>query len=264
MLILMEILSVGEPGAVLHSALFGYSFQEQVTGLLPDPRILGISAGFLILSFPLIPWVLAVQGVRRHFRTWTPVIALALIHLLFFFRYNVIDQYTFFIPVMALLALFAGLGMAEISTPWVRRVCVSALLLQPLGYAVMPGLVRASGVMTSLERHKPYRDDYRYLFWPWMVAETSADRLAEDASGSAGPGMGLVAVEDPMAYYAVAWKMSERGHAIRLIQGRSPEQAGVKVWVPARSDTPVSAGWKKQGEVWIRDRSTLDSSEAEE
>lgn len=263
-LILIELLHGESWGTVLHSALFGYGFREEVTGLLPDVRILGTTLGFLLLSFPLIPWWLAFRAVRSDVPTWGPVAVLAGVHGVFFLRYNVIDQYTFFIPVMALLALFAGVGFSGISLAWVRRCCFVALLLQPLGYAVMPSLVRSSGVMASLERRKPYRDDYHYLFWPWMVSETSADQLSEDAVAAAGPGTGVVAVEDPMAFHAVAWKMTSRGQRVRVVYGRDLSQDGIGVWIPARSDAPLQPGWTKQGEVWIRDHSILDTPTGEE
>src|SRR5690606_15780690 len=95
-----------------------------------------------------------------------PVAVVLGLHLLFFLRYPVIDQYTFLIPAFGLVALAGGVGYASLRGPLGRRVAWGLLCLQSLFYAAVPWMARESGVLTAFERGKPYRDDYRYLFWP--------------------------------------------------------------------------------------------------
>ncbi len=256
-----EGLQSGAWATVIHSALFGHHFQSQVTGLLPDPSILAITVGFLILSFPGAALILAVRGSRRAPSAWTPVWILIGFHLVFFLRYNVIDQYTFFIPAMAGIALAAGWGYHSLHVSFFRRLCWILLILQPLLYALTPTLVRASGVLTSFERNKPYRDDYRYLFWPWMRAETSAHQLAQDTLSAYGTGPGKVWVQDTMALYTLKWAFHHHGLADTAVipQPETPE-ASAAVWVPARADSPAPAGWIKLREVWIPDSAPPDKA----
>ncbi len=269
-------------GEVIHSALFGEHFKNQVAGLLPAPGILLISLAFMLLSFPGFALFFAGRAVlkrivergrppgrgSRSARAGAPMTAISLplpvlfivlLHLVFFLRYNVIDQYTFLIPVYALIALLAGVGFATLrgTSVW-KKLAWGLLLLQPLMYMAVPAWARQSGVLARHERHKPYRDDYNYLFLPWQVQERSAEKLMQDAFGAIQPG-GVMVVEDSMAHYTVLWTRMLLGQEeplkvvrpAQLLEGPAP--AG-SVWIPARSDLPPLEGWEKKGEVWIRTR----------
>lgn len=246
---------------VFHSALFGEGFKDQVTGLLPQARYTLITLGFMLLSFPGLALPLAALQAFKRLRgdsklPW-PVLWICLMHLLFFLRYNVIDQYTFLLPAYTLIALMGGLGFAQLKGAGLRRVAFGLLALQPLFYAAVPGLVRHSGVLTTFERHKPYRDDYQYLFLPWTVGERSADQLMQEAFRAVGP-EGQLIVEDSMAFYSAAWMRLDRG-LVDSVQLLRPEDQLVvpfdpeAIWIPARTDLPPVEGWQQSGALWRQD-----------
>ncbi|MDF3130419.1 DUF2723 domain-containing protein [Kiritimatiellaeota bacterium B1221] len=275
-------------GEVLHSALFGEGFKDQVTGLFPQPGYLLISLGFMLLSFPgpALPFALRAcasgagdrrrrsgdggqetgdGGIMANMRCadthdlakkgLIPIVCIVVLHLLFFLRYNVIDQYTFLIPVYGLIALMAGAGFSRVKKNLWRRLAWGCLWIQPFLYAAVPALVWQSDVLKAYERHKPYRDDYAYLFLPWQVQERSAEKLMADAFDALQPG-GVMVVEDAMAMYTVRWSRRQLGledqvrilRPAELVEGPAP--AG-SVWIPARADLPPLDGWRKVGEVWV-------------
>jgi len=245
---------------VIYSALFGHSFSDAVLATTPVWIYTATTLAFVLLSFPLLPLILAALGLRARIRQTAPVLALLLIHSLFVLRYNVIDQYTFYIPAMALIAFFAGLGFHALSRPGFRRAAIALLLLQPLLYAAAPALIRNTGLLRPFERHKPHRDDANYLFHPWTVTETSAARLAAEAVAAATPD-GTIVVEDSMALYAVQWKQHTTGlPGITLLRPADFEafhQAALSgrpvVWIPASTREAPPRGWKPVGAVWILD-----------
>lgn len=257
-LILQQMIVRGEVLPVVHSALFGYDFADQVKSLTPTPLFTAVTLAFLLLSFPLLPLILAAKSLPRLLRPHAPLLALLGIHLLFVLRYDVIDQYTFLIPAMGLLALLAGVGFAADSSRRLPRLAVTLLVTQPLLYALAPPAARATGVLRPFERNKPYRDDADYLLLPWTFRETSATRLATTAVSAAAPD-GLLIVEDSMARYAVEWKRWRLGFAaIDLV---SPAETGAiaaatdagrrVVFAPARSQPPPeNSGWQAEGEIW--------------
>ena len=48
----------------------------------------------------------------------------------------------------------------------ITAIMFATLAITPLIYAVAPVAARTLGVLGSIGRHKPYRDDYIYLFLP--------------------------------------------------------------------------------------------------
>jgi len=258
-LIVVEMNQTRSVGPVVHSALFGEGFHGQVTGLVPQLRYTFISVGFLLLSFPSLALVFVGIALTRlrsaKLKMCLPFVAIGLLHLLFFLRYNVIDQYTFLIPVFALLALMAGVGYAHQQYPIFRRIAWILIVIQPILYSTIPTLVRGSGVLKSFARQKPYRDDYGYLFYPWQVQERSADRLVREAFGTLGESGSLV-IEDSMFLYTAGWMREELelNESVDLIRpGTFADKTHLLpvVWVPARADKEPSEGWRKEGEVWV-------------
>lgn len=245
---------------VIYSALFGYDFSGAVLATTPVWIYTATTLAFVLLSFPGAPLLLAALGVRARAKPLAPVIALFLMHSLFVLRYNVIDQYTFFIPAMALLAFFAGIGFDRVTRPRLRSAAVTLLILQPLLYAATPALIRHTGLLAPFERHKPYRDDADYLFHPWTFRETSAARLAADAVEAAAPD-GTLVVEDGMALYAIAWERHRRNFdrmtLLRPADFEAFQHAVLSgrpvVWVPASTRQERPQGWRQAGAVWQMD-----------
>jgi len=271
-LIAHTMATTGEVMPVIRSALFGHDFGDEVTGALPALRYTAITVGFLLLSFPNFAVPLAARSAApapdAPARTPVQVPIILLTHLIFFLRYNVIDQYTFLIPSFTLIALLAGTGYASASlSRRMRRAAWLLLALQPFLYFMTPPLLRATGLLErlDLDRDKPLRDDYDYLFLPWTVGETSAARLAEKTLDAADPG-GVIVVEDPMARYAVQWERLRRGRE-STISILSPEEADSldpdrsAVWVPRRADDVPPKGWEARGPVWLRNSDGLDTTD---
>ena len=250
LLVLGHVFASGELGATLSSALVG-NYSDKVWSARPGGRQLMVSLAFTALSFPNLLLPLAVAALVRGRRAGLPGVVYGslltglVIHLLFVVRYPVVDQHTFFLPSYLLLCVFGGLGFA-----WVRRqghrawrlglvVAAWALLgLTPAVYAGVPAVARHFQVLASVQRHKPYRDDYAYLLTAWSIQERSAARMSQHAVALAGDN-GLILAADPMGAFALRYQVIRRG---------TPEMAVRESW---DADTILDAGRRGRTVVWV-------------
>jgi hypothetical protein len=258
----------------VHSALFG-EYASNVLGVGLSSRLLAISVAFTLLSFPNLTLPAAVLGGTRARAARVPILtrnallAATGLHLVFALRYNVIDQYMFLLPAYALIAVLAGVGYAVVLETWrVGRTVVAAAgaltVLTPVLYFGTPELARRSHALDGMARDKPYRDDYRYLFLPFGVSETSAARMSREAVELAGP-HGLIVVEDEMAVFAVRYQQALRSPTtdVKLVGDRESNPTALAaardegrpvVWICARRDgaPPGSFGtWKRTGDLYV-------------
>lgn len=257
--------------STLNSALFGHGYRSDVLNVHVSAHSLGMGALYLLLNFPnlIVPvgiFGLVVGEAARPFKTFA--VAGLLLHLLFVLRYPVVDQRDFFVPADVLLAVFAGLGFAKLTTVptfWVRRTIGIALfvsvLATPLVYAVLPDVARRAQWLGVNGRNKPYRDDYVYVFTPWSVVETSAERLSRAAIQRA-PSDGVIVVEDRMAEFAVRYQVLRAvrkdltvlpGESMSAPDGRI--RPGHVIYVPLDADQPPPAlsglDWKRDGDLYL-------------
>lgn len=269
----------GDPAGAVRSALFGHAYSDNVLNARPGIRQVAISAAFTLLSFPGVALPLAAAGLvvaRRWLAkramgglAWALYGALAL-HALFVLRYNVVDQHTFLLPTYTVLMLFVGLGCAwavQVLGRHGRRLLVAGVALSILAapgvYVLAAKVARDRDALGSMARHKPYRDDYRYLFVPWGLGETSAKTMSELAVGLAGAN-GVVIVEDPMARFAVGYQLRTRGLSEVTVQvlrrddtADWPAYRGrTVVLVPASTDAPpidppAGMAWRAEGELYV-------------
>ena len=65
------------------------------------------------------------------------------------------------------------------------RAATATLALTPALYAIVPAVARRFDVLGGVERNKPYRDDYVYVFSPWSVVEDSAEVVADSEPAAA-------------------------------------------------------------------------------
>lgn len=274
-LVLTEIVHSGDVAGTVCSALFGHSFAGEVLNTSVSGRMLLISLGFAALNFPNLLLPLAGLGIARSRAAGIPMVlrrALAaglLIHLVFALRYNVVDQFAFLVPSYVLLCVFGGLGFAQACRDGhankrhaVAWAGVTLLCATPVVYAFVPGLARRFHVLQSVERHKPYRDDYVYLFTPWSIADRSAERMSREAVRLASTD-GLIVVEDDMASFAIRYrrlrdKLTGVTVGTRIdpaILGEAMRDDRPVVLVPKNtSETPMSvpAGrWARSGDLYI-------------
>jgi hypothetical protein len=117
-------------------------------------------------------------------------------------------------------------------------------------------------VLASVERHKPYRDDYVYLFTPWSIVERSADRMSREAVALAGAD-GIIIVEDRMAEFAIRYQALRADYdELRIVSGLPAEAAREAidahrpvVLVPANTEAPRTeppvGTWLRVGDLYL-------------
>jgi hypothetical protein len=119
------------------------------------------------------------------------------IHVLFFIRYPVPDQFTFLLPSAVMVSLWAGAGLASLMNSGAKgwriagmAAAAASIVLPPVLYACGPWLADRVGVRVQRERPLMYRDEMRYWLVPWKHNERSAHRYAhhalEQANGEPG------------------------------------------------------------------------------
>ncbi len=273
-LVFTEWRSTGDLSGTLSSALFGRDFAPAVMQFLPNARNAAVTVSFVLLNFPNLLLPLAVVGMRsawrnRKRRTDTWLLALVLvIHAGFAARYNVIDQHTFFLPTYLLLCMLGGVGLANLldkATTARRRTIImlaaASLAITPIIYAVAPRMARSLGVLSAIERHKPYRDDYTYLLTPWSFEETSADRMGRRAEELAADGA-VIIFEDAMAKGALRYHLRRRepgviklmpASDVKDIQALAAKSVSI-VLVPRDRNAPATpapnGGWHRNGDLY--------------
>lgn len=274
-LVIAEIAENGHPKAVLFSALFGQGYAKNVLNLsLTAGSLLRIVA-FILMGFPNLGLVFAGVGVVRGTkplplnRMRNALLAMLGVHLLFVLRYSVRDQHTFLLPSYVLIAVFAGFGFAwllqtrERNTRILQIAAIVMLSITPVIYAFTPTLAKRFNVLGGLERKKPYRDDYVYVFTPWSVVEESADRMGRHAVSLAGSGSdGVVIAEERMAEFAVRYWVIRSGVAISIVRDatdpavdRAVRHGNRVVLVPANRDEPKIPSphgtWRREGDLYV-------------
>jgi hypothetical protein len=195
------------------------------------------------------------------------------IHAVFVLRYPIVDQHTFFLSMYVLGSIFSGIGFAEIYG-WTRangRIVVlttawGLLGLTPVLYAVVPDWVRHYRVLESVERHKPYRDDYVYIFTPWSIVERSAERMSREAVALAGAD-GIIVVEDLMGEFALRYQALRADYDELLIISSLPAEVAREavyahrpvVLVPSNTESPrtepLVGAWQRVGDLYLLVRS---------
>ncbi len=185
----------------IRSALFGTGFAHNVLNVAPGLRQLRNSVLYLGLNFPtptallLIPGTLALLRLDQRPLRWC-LLGLLALHLLWAVRYDVPDQYTFFIPSIVLLAVVIGLGadrfLAARGGGW-RIVVAGCALLPAAVYVALPSVARRAHLNLGLTRQVPYRDPYSYFLQPWKTGYRGAERFAREAAELLPDGALLVA-----------------------------------------------------------------------
>ncbi len=222
LILILGELERGVPAAeVLGSALFGNYYAANVLNTHVTLGLLKKSALYLGLNFPTPAVVLAVVGLWELRRIQPRSLALSLaglliVHLVWVSRYDIADQYTFFIPTVILLGLLVGLGagrfLASRGISW-RVAGVLAAGLPAAVYVVLPTLAKQGGLAIGVGRELPYRDAYTYFLQPWKSGYTGAERFALEARDTLPEGAVLIADSTsvrPIQYLQITgrWKPS--------------------------------------------------------
>jgi hypothetical protein len=200
--------ATGDWAEAAASALVGGYRGQVLNRSLEGMPLLKVNAALAAMSFVSFLLPLAVWGwirLRRRLggATAAAVGAITLIELAFVLRYPVPDQFTFMLPSLVMIALAAGLGLADLADRGRRwraaavAAAVVSIIVPPAFYAAAPAVARAAGVSPAGRRKLPYRDELRYWLVPWKHNERSADRFARAALEQAAPDGVIVALADP-------------------------------------------------------------------
>jgi len=215
----------GSIADAVRSALFG-DYLHAVGNMRLLGTYTGINAALvslncanIIIPCALVGW----SGFPRMLgkRTATALGAITVIEFLFAIRYPVPDQFTFFLPTLAVCAVAASIGMAILikkSNTWKRCViggCILSMLLPPCLYAVIPRAAHAMGFAIHRPRELPFRDELRYWIVPWKHNERSAELFARTALAEAAPD-GIIVCDSTSRYPL---------QIIQTVENRSPDVA---------------------------------------
>lgn len=206
-MIASEIAAGAGLGETFRSALFGRQFEKNVLSVLPGRRQILNSILYLGLSFPT-PCVLLVLPGFASLRSgsWrlarVAIVAVLAVHLVFAVRYDVPDQYTFFIPSLVLIAIVIGVGADRFlqgrPAAWTACLILAALLPAAI-YVPLPQVARKLHVNLGVSREIPYRDEYEYFLHPWKTGYRGAWRFATEIQDVLPDGAVLIADSTTMS-----------------------------------------------------------------
>jgi hypothetical protein len=208
-LVIASALHSGNIWGALQSAVFG-KYAAAVLNLSLWSAHFKVNAAFCAMNFVNALLPLAIVGWINFRKRLGHMIAnalgaITLIELIFAIRYNVPDQFTFFLPSLCMIAIAAGIGLqvlADTSKAWRNAAviaCVVSIIIQPLFYAAAPRLVEASGIALNRARTLPLRDEFRYWLVPWKQDERSAELFAAAAFKQAAPD-GIIIADSTSTY----------------------------------------------------------------
>lgn len=191
-------------GTVAQSVLFGHYFQQKVFNLdVRNGPLWLANMALSSCSFFNPCWAYAGVGLAavaakcRAARLGPgsaqslpfsgSLLALTGIHFVFWVRYIVPDQATFILPTLGLLAVWAGVGAAQVFRA--RRLFLASLLAAA-GFSVSAPLIFcrvAERCVPPRPRVLPFRDEFAYWAYPWKQHENSAERFVAAIAGHAYP-----------------------------------------------------------------------------
>jgi hypothetical protein len=214
----------------VRSALFGNGWQADVLG--GSAAAVRMGAGCILYNFPNAALVLAAAGVWAFRKAplrplrWC-FCGLTGIYLAFAIRYPVMDQFMFFVPFYAMVAVLAGVGLGSLKPGtyrWAAPVALAGLLAAPALYAAMPSIARSAHLPVPGRKDLPFRDPLRYWLSPWKGGENSAGLFARAALGDVPAGGVIIA--DGTSLYPLLWtrRIDGLGRNVELLEGASREQ----------------------------------------
>jgi hypothetical protein len=188
----MEYARSGSLAETLRSATVG-QWGSRIFNLADLPALFAKTFLYVALNYPtpLIAGIFLGGAVlvRRCDTFSRLVLLLAAAYFLWAARYNVVDQYAFFIPFYVLASVAVGVWVAaflERRSPRWAWALLAAAVLPVAVYAVLPAVAERAGYPV-FPRRLPYRDPYVYFLRPWRTCDTSARRYAREVLDSLPP-----------------------------------------------------------------------------
>lgn len=280
-LVVQSGLASGDWAETLRSAAFG-RFQNQVLNASMSLRQLSLAAGYVIYNFADLTLLAALIGWRWPAGAFAVlkriVLTQGVLYLLFALRYDIVDQYTFFIPSYAALAVLSGWGWAWCAAKTKQKYMAGFMLglglllvaIKPLTYYEVAEFARQEGLFQRLVRNAPYRDGYASYFLPWSVSDRAAEEIVTQAAELAGP-HSVILTEISMVHHALLYARATgrlpEGVTIGLVvQNHHPFEDKVRealrdgdavILVPRDRDQPryssLDGVWLRAGDLYVLD-----------
>ncbi len=241
----------------LRDWLVGRYYASNVFNFDLSFRMFILVAAMIGLSFPSVAVFLVPPGVRRLYRqtpAWLASVPTALFvaHLLFAARYNIVDQYTFFIPTYVAMSILVAAGadrLLALGGRWraLRWPLITTLLWSPLVYAMLPVIMPRIAAHVRLPiptREIPYRDPLRWFLWPWHTGYRGPERFVREALAQL-PDDAVLLIDQtragPLYYGQVVWGL-QPGIQINHERRAGPSQP---------IDPGHVADWVARGRLYI-------------
>jgi hypothetical protein len=199
-----ELVRSGSLTGTVKSLLFGLEFEKPVLGTGGFRLKLAVANYALAaVSFVSPCWLFALKGIGAWRKERVPdffkrcLLALTLIHFIFWVRYFVGDQATFILPTLGTLAAWVGFGTAALEKEGRRRLVLMGLafgILFACGVpAVLSSALRVHDFGIRRARELPGRSEFAYWLLPWKAREDSAARFVRQVAKMLRPGDVLLA-----------------------------------------------------------------------
>lgn len=187
----------------LLSLLFGNGYEARVLSLAPaNMKIFLANMALAAISFANPLWLgcfarrtgkCASKPGSRFFAY--SVLALLILHFVFWIRYFVPDQATFVLPTLYLAAFFAGLGFARAQINAWKSIQLLALgaftsVFVPM---IAAQALQLGAFKVQRARELPFRNETAYWILPWKVGEDSAERFVLSAAKAVADGDAVIA-----------------------------------------------------------------------
>ena len=227
LLVVMVVRDIGQSHSVvttLKSLLVGTGYGATVLGT--GGVNLRLALGNLALSavsFASPCWAFAFfarKGCSCGRMFGRALLALTVIHALFWVRYFVPDQATFVLPTLGLGAVWLGIGAAAFRKKAVLAVLAAGVVCQ---VALPPLLAHVAGKRAARTRALPFRNEARYWLVPWKHNEHSAQQFAEAVDKQLGAGDVLIGDLTAVNPIVAARAVGDVSGAWRLVSGWSGE-----------------------------------------
>ncbi len=260
---------------VVESILFGDGYQSHVTGVANFNLSLFLAnMALAAVSFISPCWLLAPIGFFQCKRLkngifFRALIALTLIHFLFWIRYFVPDQATFILPLLGVLAVWCGVGFAVLQRRFsskytVAYVVILGALVNLCFLSVAPTAARHLLGSVNRSRVPPGRDEWGYWLQPWKHNEISAQRFVDKVGGSLGSGDILYADSTTAAPLMAVEALTQGAVACKVLSPWTVcDQAEIELAISAGRFYVVSPvagyvpGWLLTGEYEFQRRGAV-------
>ena len=167
----------------LSSILFDNSFQDEVLGFQLSVLLKGFAKaiGYLLFNFGVFAVVLVLAPFKnvlaKEVRMGLLIVAIPVFG--FAARYNVSDNYVFFLPCYLALAVMAGPYLQMLWKEQLRYkiIALGLVAMVPIGYAVLPQIALKTTKGKELHQQKWYKGGVYFFLWPGMNKNPGAKDL---------------------------------------------------------------------------------------